>query len=195
MIYMAANKKLALQGFSRLKLFPVIKNSSEGYEVGEGFDLPEAQEMTKETDASETKIYADDRLYLNMKSWNGLKVTITVAEMDLELMAKLGFGEIDPETKALKWNPQGKNNEYALSFRCATASGDYRMYKMFSFTVSEINETGVKTKGDGSEINAYQIVGTFTKRAMDGSPGEIKDTESAADLVWLDTIETLPETP
>jgi len=192
---MAGNKKLALQGFSRLKLFPVIKNDTEGYTTGEGFDLPEAQEMTKETDSSETKIYADDKLYLNMKSWNGLKVTITVAEMDLELMAKLGFGEIDPETKVLKWNPQGKNLEYALSFRCATASGDYRMYKMFSFVVSEINESGIKTKGEGSEINAYQIVGTFTKRVIDDSPGEIKDTESAADLAWLDTIESLPTEP
>jgi hypothetical protein len=66
---------------------------------------------------------------------------------------------------------------------------------MFSFTVNEINESGIKTKGDGSEINAYQIVGTFTKRAIDDSPGEIKDTETAADLVWLDTIENLPETP
>lgn len=192
---MAANKKLALQGFSRLKLFPVTKNDTEGYTTGEGFNLPEAQEMTKETDSSETKIYADDKLYLNLKSWNGMNVTITVAEMDLELMAKLGFGTFDPVTKTMKWNPQGQNNEYALSFRCATASGDYRMYKMFSFTVNEINESGIKTKGDGSEINAYQIVGTFTKRAIDDLPGEIKDTESAADLVWLDTIESLPETP
>ena len=69
------------------------------------------------------------------------------------------------------------------------------MYKMFSFVVSEINESGIKTKGEGSEINAYQIAGTFTKRVIDDSPGEIKDTESAADLAWLDTIESLPTEP
>lgn len=189
---MAENKKIALQGFSGLKLFPVVKNTGSEYKVGEGFLLPEAQEMTKETDASETKIYADDKLYLNLKSWNGLNVTITVAEMTLEMMSKLGFGEIDPVTKALKWNPQGKNNEYALSFRCQNASGDYRMYKMYSFVVNEVNETGVKTKGDGSEINAYQIVGTFTKRAFDNSPGEIKDSETPGDLVWLDEIKAVP---
>lgn len=188
---MAENKKIALQGFSRLKLFPVTKNDTSNYEVGAGFELPEAQEMTKDTDSSETKIYADDKLYLNLKSWNGLNVTITVAEMTLELMEKLGFGEIDTATKVLKWNPQGKNKEYALSFRCAMAGGGYRMYKMFSFAINEINESGIKTKGDGSDINAYQIVGTFTKRKADDSPGEIKDSESDSDLVWLDAIETV----
>lgn len=180
------NKKIALQGFSRLKLFPVLKNGTTEYAVGEGFELPNAQSMTKETDATENKIYADDVLYLNMKSWNGMNATITLAEMTLEMLGKLGFGEYDDATATLKWNPQGINKEFACSYRCLMASGQYRMMKMFSFIVNEVKETGTNTKGSGGEINAYQLIGTFTARKCDDLPGEIHDGD---DMDWLDTIE------
>lgn len=181
-------EKIALQGFSRLKLFPVIKNDTAGYEAGDGFDLPNAQSMTKDTDSSENKIYADDMLYLNMKSWNGLNSTITLAEMTLEMMGRLGFGEYDAATNTLKWNPQGMNKEFACTYRCLMANGEYRMMKMYSFTVNEVKESGTSTKGEGGGINAYQLIGTFTARKADDLPGEIRD---GGDMTWLDTIETV----
>ena len=181
-------EKKALQGFSRLKLFPVIENTAGKYAVGQGFDLPNAQSMTKDTDSTESKIYADDMLYLNMKSWNGLNVTITLAEMELKMMADLGFGTYDDKTKTLKWNPQGKNREFALTFRCLMANGSFRMMKMFSFVVNEISETGANTKGESGDINAYQLIGTFTARKVDDIPGEIHD---GTDMEWLNTIEAV----
>ena len=176
----------ALQGFSRVKMFPVTKNDATGYKVGEGFDVPEAQEMTRDMDTSETKINADDRIYLNMKSWNGINSTITFVEMSLEMIAKLGFGTYDEDTGTLKADPQGQNKEYAMTFQCLMTDGSYRRYKMFSFKINEIKETGIKTKGDGSDINKYQMVGTFTGRVVDKSPYEVND---GTDTAWLDTIE------
>ncbi len=184
-------KKIALMGFSRVKLFPVVKNNASEYSVGEGFELPWAQEMTREADTSESKIYADDILYMNFKSWNGLNSTIKLAEMPLEMMAKLGFGVYDPAGKTLKWNPQGENKEFALSLRQLRADGSYRMQKMFSFTVNEVKESNIKSKGEGNDLNSYQLIGTFSARIADGLPGEIKDSEEAGDLSWLDTVDSI----
>ena len=181
-------EKIALMGLSRFSLFPVIKNTTEGYAVGNKLDIPEVQSMTRETDSSETKIYADDNLYLNLKSWNGLNTTITFAEMTLKMIADLGFGEWNDATKTLKWNPQGRNLEFAATFRCKRADGGYRMYRMFSLALSELPDSGMNTKGDSNEINAYQLMGMFTARKFDDLPGEIRDTVTDADLTWLDTI-------
>lgn len=182
--------KIALQGFSGFQLFPVIQNDSSGYEVGTSFHVPWVQSMTRETDASEQKIYADDTIYLNMKSWNGITATITVAEMTLEMLSKLGFGAYDSVDEILKWNPQGSNKEFAVSFKMLRADGNYRMQQLFSFTVNEVRESNVQTKGEGNEVNAYQIIGTFAARVKDGRPGFMKDSTNPSELSWLDTIVT-----
>lgn len=184
------SEKIALLGFSRVKFFPIVKNTTEEYSVGEGFSVKEAIEMTREADVSEQKIYADDALYLNMKSWNGINATITLAEMSLEDISKLGFGEYDEIKKVLKVNPQGSNKEYGVTFRCQMANGQYRMYKMFAFTLNEIKESNTKTKGSSTEVNNYQLIGTFTSRKVDDYPYEMHDGD---DLNWLDLIETLPK--
>lgn len=180
--------KIAMMGFGGVVLFPVIKNDIKGYQVGEGIPIPWAQEMTKDSDTSENKIYADDSIYLNLKSWNGLNVNLTVAQMPLKYFEILGFGSFDEVTNTLKWNPQGQNKEFAMGFRCLRADGKYRMYKMFSFTVNELKEADMKTKGDDVAISSYEIIGTFTQRACDGLVSEIKDGD---DLSWLDNIEEM----
>ena len=183
---MAAEGKIALRGFDRLSLFPVIKNTTEEYEVGERFAVPEVQSMTKDSDTTEETIYADDRVYLHQVDWNGLNATITIAEMTLEMMGKLGFGTWDDTTKTLAWNPQGTNKEFAAAFACLRADNKYRMYKLYSFNISEVTESGITTKGSGGGINAYQLAGMFTGRKVDNRPGEIHDGD---DLTWLNTIE------
>ncbi len=180
-------EKIALQGFSRLKLFPIINNSAEEYSVDldNSFYVPWAQEMTREADTAESKIYADDTLYLNVKNWNGMKSTITVAELTLEMMSKLGFGSYNSDEHTISWNPQGENLAFGVTFRCLQTNGKYRMMRMYVFTIDEIKETAVKTKGDSVSINSYQLIGTFTNRLYDDRPGEIHDGD---DMDWLDTI-------
>ncbi|MCL2673705.1 MAG: hypothetical protein FWE92_00065 [Defluviitaleaceae bacterium] len=180
-------EKIALQGFSRLKLFPVNSNNTETYSVDDtnAFLVPWVQDMTRDSDTSESAIYADDTLYLNVKNWNGIRSTITVAELTLEMMAQFGFGEYDTATNSLKWNPQGRNLEFGVTFRCLQTNGNYRMMRMYSFKIDEIRETSIRTRGDNVAINAYQLVGTFTGRVIDGSPGEVHDGD---DTAWLDVI-------
>lgn len=183
-------KKLALRGFSRLKLFPVVVNTTEQYEVDEVLPLPEVQSMTKDVDSTSENIYADDMLYLNLTSFNGINSSITIAELVLETIAELGFGTFDETTKTLKGNPQGRNKEFAASFRILRADGGYRLYRWFVYTITAITESAVTTKGEGGGINPYVVDGTFTGRKVDDLPYEVKDVDVFDDTaaLWLDTI-------
>ena len=177
--------KIAMMGFGNLTLFPILENTRDNYQVDAGFRLPWVQEMTRDNDTTQSKIYGDDTVYLDMKKWNGMTASITVAEMPLETFARLGFGEYDDGTETLLWNPQGRNLQFAATFRCLRADGKYRMMKMFCFTVNEVKESALKTKGEGGDIASFKISGTFTVRMLDSLPGEIHD---GADLEWLETV-------
>ena len=180
-------EKIALQGFSRLKFFPVTGNNTEEYAVDadKAFLVPWVQDMTRENDTSEAKIFADDTLYLNVKNWNGIRSTITVAELTLEMMGMLGFGDYDETARSLEWNPQGRNLEFGVTFRCLQTNGNYRMMRMYSFKIDEVRETAIRTRGDNVAINAYQLIGTFANRVIDGRPGDIHDGD---DMDWLEDI-------
>jgi len=180
-----ATERIALRGFSRLSLFPVLENTEENYEVGQRFSLPFAQSMTRDADVSRETIYADDQIYLDLTTWNGLRSTITLVEVALPMMARLGFGTYDEATDTLSWNPSGTNREFAMTFACERTDGKYRMYRMFSFMVSEISESQTATKGEGGSVSTYQLGGTFTGRKKDGLPSQIHD---GADLEWLSMV-------
>lgn len=180
------SKKKAIKGFKRLSFFPITKNTRTEYEVGEAIPIENVQEMSKEDIKSEKEIYADDTIYLNLVNWSGQTVSITVAEMDLQKMATLGFGEYTEGTGEFKHNPQGSNKEFAVSFACEIASGEYRMFKFYDFVITEVKESAIKTKGDSGDIQPYTITGTFKRRAKDEEYSVIKD---GSDLTWLDTIE------
>lgn len=184
-------EKIALQGFDRVKLFPITSNTTEAYTVGEGETLPWVQSMTKDPDTSENTVYADDTVYLNVTNFNGLNIELTVAEMSLELWGKLGFGEYDATTNTLEWNPQGQNKEYGMSFRCLQVDGSYRMYRFYRFTVNTITESETTTKGDTADIQPYLISGTIAGRALDSRLGAIHDGD---DFDWLDSMTDDAET-
>jgi len=116
------------------------------------------------------------------------KIPITLAEISLELMEKLGFGKYNVTTKTLDWNPQGKNLEFAMTFRALMANGNYRMFRMYSFTVNEVKPSGFNTKGAGNGIGTYQVIGMFTGRKKDSLPGQISDSADATVMTWLDSV-------
>lgn len=178
--------KQAIKGFKRLTFFPITKNTRTEYGVGNAIPINDVQEMSKEDIKTEKPVYADDSIYVNLVDWSGQKISITVAEMDLQKMATLGFGEYSEESKEFKHNPQGANKEFAVSFACEKVNGEYRMFKFYDFAITEVKESAIKTKGDSGDIQPYIITGTFKRRAKDDSYSVIKDGN---DLTWLDTIE------
>jgi len=180
--------RIALRGFSRVRLFKIVKNDTEGYEVGESFVIPEAQSMTKSANIDSETIYADDNIYMEMTSWNGLELEITFAEMLLQKMAELGFGEYSESSGELDWDPQGKGLEFGLTFRALLANGRYRMYKMYVFAISGVDASGLQTRGGGVNIAPYVIRGIVKRRTIDDKVGPIKDSQNDEDMEWLEEI-------
>jgi hypothetical protein len=55
----------------------------------------------------------------------------------------------------------------------------------------------LQTQDNGTQVATLKISGTFYKRALLSDPKvrTYKDSTSSADLTWLDTVPTVPETP
>lgn len=176
-----------LKGFSRLKIFPITKNTLDEYAVGEGTLIPSAQKLSKEIDSSEENIYADDEVWDVDKTVNGEKFTLTLKELPNDLRAKLEGGHYDETTKEYSFKTTDGAPEFACTYRGLLADGTYRMFRQYKVVVTKV-KMDLETKGNGNN-NSVEIEGMFMSRTCDNELFKIKDTEKGnADLVWLDTI-------
>ena len=179
-----------LKGFSRLKIFPLTKNTLEEYMVGQGILIPSAQKLSKEIDSSEENIYADDEVWDVDKTVNGEKFTLTLKELPNELRAKLEGGKYDETTKEYDFATTDNAPEFACTYRGLLADGTYRMFRQYKCVVTKV-KMDLETKGNGNN-GAVEIEGMFMARTYDNKLFTIKDTETTTDLTWLDTILTVP---
>ncbi len=184
------SKKLRLMGFKKFSIFPIEKDSYGEYEVGNKITIDNVISMTREIDSSEEEIHADDTLYANVVDFKGIKSTITLADISLELMAKLGFGEFNEATKEFNANPQGLGKTFGATFACQLLGGGYRMFKFYNFTITAIKDGSVNSKGAGSSSNV-ELEGIFSRRKIDDAVYTIKDIDGK-DLTWLDNINPVP---
>lgn len=175
-----------LKGFSGLTIFPLTENTLLKYLVGEGVKIPSAQKLSKEIDSSEDNIYADDEIWDVDKTVNGEKFTLTLKELPNDLRAKLEGGKYDEETKEYDFTTIDDAPEFACSYRGLLADGNYRMFKQYRCKVTKV-KMDLETKGNGNN-GSVEIEGMFMPRACDNRLFSIKDTETAADLSWLNTI-------
>lgn len=182
-----------LKGFSMLSVFPILENTLTSYKVGEKIHVPAAQKMSKDEQSETEDILADDEVWDTDTDVTGEEVTITLAELSNELRAQLRGGTYDKDTKTYSFKKGDVAPELACSYRGLLADGTYRMWKQYRFKVSKI-KVDLETKGNGNK-SGVEIIGKFLNRACDGLFYDIQDTEKGnAELVWLDTIETVPET-
>lgn len=179
-----------LKGFSRLKIFPLTKNTLEEYAVGQGILIPSAQKLSKEIDSSEENIYADDEVWDVDKTVNGEKFTLTLKELPNDLRAKLEGGKYDETTKEYDFATTDSAPEFACTYRGLLADGTYRMFRQYKCVVTKV-KMDLETKGNGNN-GAVEIEGMFMARTYDNKLFTVKDTETTADLTWLDTIPTIP---
>ena len=170
-----------LKGFSRLKIFPLTKNTLEEYVVGQGILIPSAQKLSKEIDSSEENIYADDEVWDVDKTVNGEKFTLTLKELPNDLRAKLEGGKYDETTKEY---------DFATTDNAPEFDGTYRMFRQYKCVVTKV-KMDLETKGSGNN-GAVEIEGMFMARTYDNKLFTVKDTETTSDLTWLDTIPTIP---
>lgn len=185
--------KKYLKGFSKFSMFPLTENTLEKYLVGEKVSIPYAEKLSKDLDSEEEKLYADDEIYDIDKTVNGENFTLTLKELPNELRAKLEGGTFNAETKEYDFSTTDNAPEFACTYRGLLADGNYRMFRQYRAKVNKI-KVDLETLGNGNK-GSVEIEGMFMPRTIDNKLFTIKDSETTADLTWLDTIPTVPETP
>lgn len=183
--------KKYLKGFSKFVLFPITENTLEKYIVGEKVSIPSAQKLSKDYEASEENIYADDDIWDIDKTVDGEKFTLTLAELPNDLRALLEGGTYDEDSKTYSFKTTDSAPEFACSYRGLLADGTYRMWRQYRAKVSTI-KMDLETKGNGKN-GGVEIEGMFLPRACDNKLFDICDTDKGnANLTWLDEIPAFP---
>lgn len=180
----------ALKGACALRIFPVTTNDATTYATGTKIPLPGLQALTKEISNSEFTIYADDGVYDSGTDFQYETITITVAELTAEIEAKLTGGTYDATSKVYSFKNIDTAPEYAIGYAALKLDGKYRMFLHYSAKLMSV-KIDHQTKGDGNDIQAYQLVFRGAQRKADGLIRDVKDGDDAT-YTWLDTVVQYP---
>jgi len=176
-----------LKGLKNLKTFPITKNDGTGYTAGAAVPIPGIQSLSLDPDVTEWKINADDTVYESGSDWNGMKLQLQLAELPLELKKHFEGGIWDETKKEYTYSSDSVAPEIGASFAAQTSDGNYRMIKLYALRCTKV-KVDYKTKGEGDKANPVQIEGVVTSRKKDNAVYREKDTTTAADLSWLDSL-------
>ena len=186
--------KKALRGLSGIKVFELLENTETNYKVGEAIDIPYAQKLTRDVQSSNDPIYADDEIYDDEEIFDGEDFELEIPEADLKLMSVLEGGNYDETSKEYSWGDNGEGKDYAMTFKAKRKDGNYRMFRYYRAKFKKVKQD-LQTQDNGTQVATLTVSGTFYRRSLltDRSVRTYKDSEKTADLVWLDTIPTVPE--
>lgn len=184
--------KKALRGLSGIKIFELLENTETNYKVGEEIKIPYAQKLTRDVQTSNDPIYADDEIYDDEEIFDGEDFQIEVPEADLKLLAIFENGTYNEETKEYSWGDNNDGKDYAMTFKAKRKDGNYRMFRYYRAKFKKVKQD-LQTQDNGTQISTLTISGTFHRRSLlsDRSVRTYKDSESTADLTWLDTVPTV----
>nr|DAZ27990.1 MAG TPA: major tail protein [Caudoviricetes sp.] len=187
-------KKKALRGLSGIKVFELLENTETSYKVGEATSIPYAQKLTRDVQTSNEPIYADDEVYDDEEVFEGENFELEIPEAELTLMPILEGGNYDDESKEYSWGPDDQTKDYAMTFKAKRKDGNYRMFRYYRCKFKKVKQD-LQTQDNGTQVSVLTISGTFYKRALltDPKVRTYKDSTQSSDLVWLDTVPTMPE--
>lgn len=179
--------KKAAKGFKIRGIFPVTKNDSIGYTVGEKVAVSGAQSFTASPEVTEWKINADDGIYDSGSDWNGVKATLTLAECPLTLRKYFEGGEYDSGTGVYTYSSTSQAPEIAMSFQVLQSDGTWLMVQLMSMKATSY-KADYKTKGESGDISAVTIELSIQNRVKDNVVKLEKEAAVVGDLTWMDTI-------
>lgn len=183
----------ALKGFRAARLWPITENTSDSYTTGAKIDLPGAQALTKEVSRSEFTIYADDGVYDSGSDFQYEDLTVTLAELTPELEAELSGGDYDEVDDSYTFKNTDVAPEFGFGYAAMKMDGTYRMFKHYVVKLLSI-KIDHQTRGDGNDIQAYELTLRGVQRKADGKIRITQDSATSS-YAWLDTIEQYPDTP
>lgn len=177
--------KKALKGLKGVRLWEVLKNDTTAYKIGDTISLEYAQDLTKDVQSEEYTIYADDGIYDTGADYKYEDLTFTVAELPLDIEAKLQGGEYNEADNSYIFKNVDTAPEYAFGYAALRLDKEYRMFVHYSVKLISV-KVDHKTKGDGSEIQAYTLTFRNTQRNLDGAVRITKDGDDKT-YGWLTT--------
>lgn len=177
----------AIKGFSTCSVFPVNTNTALSYVVGDKLSVPGARSFVLDPIVSEYKQYADDVIYNQGSDVSGYNYTFEIAEITPAIEAFFEGGTLDAVTGEYTFKTTDDQPEFAMSFKCLQADGDYKMVKLFNLKAQALS-FNAKTKDETTELQSVTVKGIVSERLIDNALKTQKVSTSEADYTWLDTI-------
>ena len=167
-----ANEKFganSIVGFKNIMFAPITKDDTTGYETEAAFNVPFAGTMEMSEDASETKLYYDDKQQANLRNVNALNVTINLGAISLTTLEKLGAGTIDVATGVFSGKYDIKPMDFSLRYIADTVDKNPYAFKHRKFTMTGVAHGNYQTKNDSITVNEVVIKGSVTSPQYTGA--------------------------
>ena len=181
-----------LKGVRALRVWPVTVNDATTYTTEEMIAVPALQSLTKEVTSQDFTIYADDAVYDTGSEYQYEDLTVKLAELPLELEAKLQGGDFDQEEGSYTFKSTSTAPEFALGYAAMMKTGNFRMFKHYAVKLMKV-KIDHQTKGSGTEEQSFELTFRNAQRMADGAVRVTKDSADET-YTWLNSIDNLPVT-
>lgn len=158
-------KKRAFIGFSNVYLAPLLTDTEAKYETSAGTNYPYAGKLSRSAKESKTEIFYDDELYADINEILGLEVEITFAEMPVERLVSLGYGEV--KNGILEAPLTIPPKDYSLRCQANTISQLPTYLKWRKLTINSVQVGELQTKGSGVSVAEVSVKGFISHPRKD----------------------------
>ena len=146
------------RGVDNLVFAEVTSDGAEGYETGDVKPLSPVAEIGKTVETSSEAKYYDNKAMLTINSEGADEITLTVAPLDIEVLAEI-CGKTYDATTGMMIDGERQNKYFAIGYRTKGTDGGYRYVWRLKGTFNIPDET-VATENDGTDSNNQEL--TFT---------------------------------
>lgn len=146
------------RGVDNLVFAEVISDTIEGYETGEVKPLSPVAEIGKTVETSSEVRFYDNKALLTFNSEGADEITMTVAPLDIEVLAEI-CGKTYDETTGMMIDGERVTKYFAIGYRTKGTDGGYRYVWRMKGTFGIPDET-VATEDDGTESNNQELIFT-----------------------------------
>lgn len=189
------------RGVDNLVYAEVTKDDNEttgGYTTGTVKQLSPVAEIGKTVETSSEAKYYDNKPMLTINSEGADEITLTVAPIDIEILAEI-TGKTYDKTTGMLIDGERTNKYFAIGYRTKGTDGGYRYVWRLKGTFNIPDETSA-TENDGTDSNNQELtftgISTTHKFTKGGAcKGIVVDArKDLADVsMFFDTVQT-PDT-
>lgn len=188
---------MSLIGFENLHYAELTKDDETGIAYGEPQKLPGAVSINEEAQSNTAELYADNRLWESMQVFSKGEVELVIADLPLEVYAKLCGHKIDSSGKLIF---NAADVAPYIAIMAEFLKGDGKTKRYFKLLKGQCAEVGLEgeTKNDSPEFKTFTLSATFMARKYDGNYKYVIDSaDDNATYVgkWYNSVEDSGGTP